>query len=715
MENLYKPSPNSNLDGNPDVLSETSDEIQHETLENEELVGAYKNNKDVIDNDELSETFQMIGPNNFCIEENSNEIWSGNDNDHMVKELKEVENYGKNANHSKHDVVIATSSNHISKTKLEVSDPGLDGETLVNTEITGYSVDAGGLTERLNELGINSKYVKGELINSEKSHQQNEDREEGQKIKKGKLLIICPECEGFNKEYMSWCTHCGEMIIGVEPMLVSKNKQGKIRKKALARKSEEIDSIKSLNDGTHNVDKLNKTNDTQYKAQTNDEMDEKPLKLDLRLIKTDSPKEVSDTKLNISPNKSDGKDSGRPSSDDQELLLNRTNKIEQEVEDDICNTITDPVIQDYVRSHFAKRRQVALENKALPSSENMKTKVQSWIEEIDVTIPEPVTAQTLNAQEKSSSKDTYSHLLSASVNLKSKSVAEIFVNETADPNESFHADVLHLKTCDTNDFRRRNSHETKLECLHFEKLSTPILEEAGNLLKPQEISQFGEDLQLDPAELNLKLPTESMDFSQLGSVDLSHAESVNMTVEKVMDEQVKIDKAKVKQGKRRKRGHGAIDVEVFGYEESRQCKNSSRGQRLVPILKLPNGSSDEDDMSDKEAVSERSETEKHILMELEADNNEKTLGVVEEDFDMQHLSQKDAPVQKDVVLNQRSETKAWQCKNTAEENGQGLGWNEVTERGDAGPAGMPLTPEESTDDWKHLFDPSVAEDDQVCL
>ena len=52
-----------------------------------------------------------------------------------------------------------------------------------------------------------------------------------------------------------------------------------------------------------------------------------------------------------------------------------------------------------------------------------------------------------------------------------------------------------------------------------------------------------------------------------------------------MEEEKRL-KAERRQERRRKRGHGAIDVEVFGYEESRESRNSSRANRLVPMLNL---------------------------------------------------------------------------------------------------------------------------------
>ena len=645
---------------------------------------------------------------------------------------------------TKHDIVVAAVDSPVGKPDLKESEKDWDSETLVNTAVTGFTIDAGGVTERLHELGIDPKYVKGELNNNDRS-KHNEVKQDGQKVKKGKLLIICPECEGFNKEYMSWCTHCGEMIIGVEPMLVSKNRQGKLRTNPVSDITKETVTNKASVNVSEKVDELNKVNNTQFKPDNDDEF-EKPLKLDLGLIKSESPREVIDTKLNVSPNKSDGKDSGRPSSDDQDLLQNR-NKIEQEVEDDICETITDPVVKDYVKSHFAKRRQFALENKSLPSSENMKSKVQSWIEEIGISESEPTIAPTLEkAQQVLHSR------YQGKNTQKVGSAQDDHVNNKTAQKATLSA---HLES------NAKTLNETKIHHLHLKKDSSPELETVDPTLEPPDIPKFGADkegIPFDPAELNLKLVSESMDFSQFGSVDFSHVESVNIDMKKAPNEKGDADKARAKQERRNKRGHGAIDVEVFGYEESRECKNSSRGQRLVPILNLPIGSSDEEEGSDQEDITENYHVENDNFTDVTTDylDNYKIENYIITDM-TEHINEKkvdsfgDAVVKqqhskeftaaqvgdtkkhglgqgpdvgkKDSVLyseagNHGLATTAWQSMDSVETPGPSGILEEVNERGAAGPAPVIMRPEETeelTDDWQLLFDPALAEDEQVCV
>ena len=179
-----------------------------------------------------------------------------------------------------------------------------DGGTVVNSEVTGVSFNAGGVTERLEKMGVQV------LHNNDKNIQSNKDAKENvskKHSKQGKRLLICPECDGLNKEYMSWCTHCGEMIIGVEPKLISKTRDGKLRIRPVPEKKEEIYTMLH-----HEINGIN-SDDINYIQETST----KPFSLNLEDLKSEDCQALADDK-NTSPIKSDGKDSGRPSSDDRE-------------------------------------------------------------------------------------------------------------------------------------------------------------------------------------------------------------------------------------------------------------------------------------------------------------------------------------------------------------------------------------------------------------
>ncbi|KAK3585426.1 hypothetical protein CHS0354_020143 [Potamilus streckersoni] len=104
------------------------------------------------------------------------------------------------------------------------SDSG--GVTLVQSAVTGASIKAGGITERLNKLGIDTSLLKH---NENGIKDQTGETSDKKSVKKPKLVILCPECQGINKSYMTWCCHCGENIMGIDPVLVRKNRKGVIK------------------------------------------------------------------------------------------------------------------------------------------------------------------------------------------------------------------------------------------------------------------------------------------------------------------------------------------------------------------------------------------------------------------------------------------------------------------------------------------------------
>ena len=570
--------------------------------------------------------------------------------DSLKEKLKvEKEDSKLKSKSPKHDIVY--------KNAVQDGNSDYDGETLVNSCVTGLSIDAGGLTERLDELGIDSTHLKTEKGRS------NNGLQSEVKDKKGKLLIICPECEGFNKEYMSWCTHCGEMIIGVEPMLVSKNRQGKIRKKPATMKAEKNgDQLSTKNVGKSIIESTGNV----VLANASEHL-EKPLTLDLGMIK--SSKDLSDAKLNVSPNKSDGKDSGRPSSDDQDMLQNLNNRIEKEVEDDICRTITDPIVKGYIKSHFAKRRQGSVEQTSSSGDETMKSKVQSWIEEVSANNSVPI-AQTLDSHNTQSDKGLklQPHSISSDKTNKPKLTAQ---------NVAIGGNNSHLENVScSNNFGVNILSKKERENLHFENSSSPTTQDIDDLLVPPELPKFDANLSFDRNELALKLTTESMDFSQVGSVDFSNPGCVSTAL--VTDAAAKEEnKTTAKRERRRKKGHGAIDVEIFGYEESRECKNSSRGQKLVPILNLPLGSSDEEDMSvQSDSFDSKFET-------LNADYNHAVIG--------------------DNGVNHSLASTAWQSGDRYVDHSP----NMTVEQTDKSRVPPLVRPEEFSDDWQQ------ANNDQV--
>lgn len=207
-----------------------------------------------------------------------------------------------------------------------------DGETMVNSEVTVATMKAGGITDRMEKLGIDLSFLR-----DGKEPENLAVTEDGKKgdNSKDKRVIVCPECGEINKPYMTWCADCGDVLIGVEPILPTKkryrNKVGEVRQDSKTDKNVTFDDKTDSNHG--------EVIDT---------------------IKEYSP--VS-PKGKFSPNKSESRDSGRPSSED--LDFGRT---EKEVID-ICESIDDPVVRGFITSYFNRKRHALEETRKSLESE----------------------------------------------------------------------------------------------------------------------------------------------------------------------------------------------------------------------------------------------------------------------------------------------------------------------------------------------------------
>lgn len=44
-------------------------------------------------------------------------------------------------------------------------------------------------------------------------------------------MLVCEECGEVNKVYMSWCGDCGELLVGIEVIIIKKLKLFRVLKK----------------------------------------------------------------------------------------------------------------------------------------------------------------------------------------------------------------------------------------------------------------------------------------------------------------------------------------------------------------------------------------------------------------------------------------------------------------------------------------------------
>ena len=84
-----------------------------------------------------------------------------------------------------------------------------------------------GLPSRLKDMGIDLGFLKQSKQGDGNHNQLEIAGKDGLseqfpsiqgKADKEKMVLVCPECDNANKPYISWCLHCGEVLIGVVPI-----------------------------------------------------------------------------------------------------------------------------------------------------------------------------------------------------------------------------------------------------------------------------------------------------------------------------------------------------------------------------------------------------------------------------------------------------------------------------------------------------------------
>ena len=475
----------------------------------------------------------------------------------------------------------------------------LDEQTVVeSTANTDFTLNAGGITDRLNDLGIEISHVMGTIEEKVKVEKKGTP-DDKKNTRKGKVLIVCPECDGLNKQYMSWCTQCGEMIIGVEPMLVSKNKEGKIRTRPLEKNEKGSEKLIDKTPKDSSLDMFLSDSNT-VSVNYAQEIIEKPFTLNLDEIKSaDKEEEEVNAMKKWSPNKSDGKDSGRPSSGDVDLEL-QSQKIEEEVVNDICALISDPDVKGIVKSHLNKSKNFQQENSVDKVSQGwqLETENRKFIDDFN----EHGSSSKITGEgnyyldgegevdfDYRQENNTYD-----SVHDKVAMYNDNNYNNKRDlsaPSTSYHSETqvnenATVKSAQKSKPKKKHASKkrSKGSPSKESKLSDILSDSDDELFAPPPVPNFSEALPALHNELALKLPANSMEWSTDVSQIVSQNFEQNNAAGKT--EESKLSKEERRRERRRKRGHGAIDVEVFGYEETRESRNSSRANRMVPMLNL---------------------------------------------------------------------------------------------------------------------------------
>ncbi|XP_013397291.1 uncharacterized protein LOC106164051 [Lingula anatina] len=113
-----------------------------------------------------------------------------------------------------------------------------DGELRRSREVLELerSIRVGGITERLQRMGIDLTFLKDKGQKEPKSADKSSDNQHSGKHESKvdstnssppQEVLVCPECAALNKTYLSWCIECSCVLIGVEPVPV-KQKKSKI-------------------------------------------------------------------------------------------------------------------------------------------------------------------------------------------------------------------------------------------------------------------------------------------------------------------------------------------------------------------------------------------------------------------------------------------------------------------------------------------------------
>lgn len=205
-------------------------------------------------------------------------------------------------------------------------------ETLVASTIT--NLKAGGITERLKELGIEIPFLNCPLPGAEASGDDSQRNEISTKKKKStgpSEAKMCTECSAPNKSYMSWCGNCGEVLIGVEATVISS--------KQIPAQPEGEDSGFDDRVSPHKPKVHFAEGRTHFFRNTSEK----------------DPERLVESSSNEKGQKLDTVDSGRgASSGEDREKAQQSGKTDKEIVE-ICQSIADPVIRGFLKSYLRKR------------------------------------------------------------------------------------------------------------------------------------------------------------------------------------------------------------------------------------------------------------------------------------------------------------------------------------------------------------------------
>ena len=443
--------------------------------------------------------------------------------------------------------------------------------------VTGTSIAAGGITERMEQLGVDPV-----VLQSLKQRPDIVAADEEALDAMRNLVRICPECQAVNKEYMTWCLQCGGVLIGVDPISTkdlkkkNKEKRGGAGSSSKPRKSQSKpekaeapdpaagqspDSQEPFLEYEERIEEiiydhseggqespeveqspqvLSPLRDSDVEEQVEEEVDgtkespesgrgasaaSSPARRNISWEMSEDARDLSQNTMEVTENK----DSGRPSSGEgaesrkpplssQFIHEDGPQRSEKEI-NDICEVISDPIIRGFIKNYLQKKPQEQVPDLGQASSSKHSSSQQGG-----------------SAPGKQGGSAPGKQIGSASG-----------------------------KQSGSASGRQGGSASGKQGGSHPE-------------------SQ-GQTPSSKPVSLDLGASASSL----VSKSDLTKTPSAK-----------KVESSK-KKGSRKgsKKGHEAIDVEIFAIEEAKLCRSARAGANLVPMLNLAHSSDEEEDSSER--------------------------------------------------------------------------------------------------------------------
>ncbi|KAK7099182.1 uncharacterized protein [Littorina saxatilis] len=480
-----------------------------------------------------------------------------------------------------------------------------DMTTVTRTSIaTGTSIVAGGITERMEQLGVDPQF-----LNNLKQRTENLIADEEALDAIRNKVRVCPECQAVNKEYMTWCLQCGGVLIGVDPIPMKD-----LKKKSKEKKSGNADSS-SRHKKSHSRTRSGDGERIPISVQHYDgEPTDEPLleyEEKVEIIYEDVPtkqpyKDLSSKERSVK----DGamKKHQRASSSKETPVRDLTGTKKHQPDYVLKELSVEDVedSRDTFRSFFSEEH--VMDN-VDDTTRNLFSK-EFVVEDVLGLKESPESGRGASENSSPARRKMSREVSSEDVADLSQSNLEVTENKDSgrpSSGEDTRKPQLHAQLVPDNGPRRSNKEISDIcEVIndpiirgfiknYLEKKSddtTPEFSRVGEPYKESSVQESGAGTRTTPGKHNtVSMPAASGHVTRVKSATSKSAALKSAPPAKKSDTPKKKKKAV-------KKGHEAIDVEIFGMEEARLCRSSRSGANLVPKLNLVN-TSDEDDSSEQ--------------------------------------------------------------------------------------------------------------------